>query len=121
MSPPEFEFYKLLHQLYGGEYLIFVKPRFEDFIHVGKGIVGGDRRHYRNHIKSRHTDFLICSKKDSKPVAAVELDDSSHDTKRAVRRDSLMNNICASADMKYIHIPLKRSSDTAYIRKMIAL
>ena len=35
----------------------------------------------RQRYKSRHFDFLVCSKKDLHPVLAIELQDASHKTK----------------------------------------
>ncbi len=117
----EFDFYRTLDYLFSDLYLIFSKPRVEDFIHVKKGMTWVERNHYRSHIKSRHTDFLLCDKKTTKPLIAIELDDSSHKTEKGKKRDALMNNIYASAGLKYIHIPVSKKDDAVYLQEKIVV
>ena len=62
-------------------------------------------RHYMRHfrlIAQKHVDFVICDS-DLHVLFAIELDDSSHDTKEAQRRDRFKNKAFRAA-----HIPLIR-------------
>ena len=62
-------------------------------------------RHYMRYfrlIAQKHVDFVICDN-DLQVLFAIELDDSSHDTKAARKRDRLKNKAFRAAG-----IPLKR-------------
>ena len=67
-----------LDRYYPDQYIICPKIRIGDIITMNKeDFEWGTRQRY----KSRHFDFLVCSKKDLHPVLAIELQDASHKTK----------------------------------------
>ena len=99
LTTTEYNFYTVLKELCDKEnFLICPKVRLEDFINV----TAQDRMKYRGHIKSRHVDFVIC---DSwlKIIAAIELDDASHNTQQAQIIDNFKNELFDA-----IEIPLFR-------------
>lgn len=57
---------------------------------------------YFHKIAQKHVDFVICDK-DLYVLFAIELDDSTHETKNAKKRDHLKDKAFAAAG-----IPLKR-------------
>lgn len=69
-----------------------------------------------NQMKTYHLDFTICDDK-ANPIAAVELDDSTHDTADGRKRDNNKNRWANKANLKLIRI---RKPDDAYqIRELI--
>lgn len=88
------EFYKII---------ICPKVRLEDFVEVT------DRQHiqkYRGYIKSRHVDFLLCDYK-LHIIGAIELDDSSHNTSKAMITDNFKNNLFNTIGIKLFRISTK--------------
>lgn len=82
--------------------LLFAKVRLEDLFWMPKGTE--NRFGYRNRIKSRHIDFLICDKENIKPILAVELDDSSHDRGGRRERDNFIDEIMNEAGLPILHV-----------------
>jgi hypothetical protein len=110
MNDSEQAFYiNLVNQL-GSNYMILSKVRVEDFVGVKhNGLSNGERFGFRNRIKSRHVDFLICDLKTTRPLLAIELDGSSHYNSRRIDRDEKMDKIYRDIDLKLIHIKVGSS------------
>ena len=79
---------------YHNQYIICPKVRVVDIVNMPK-----DLFNYATwqRVKSRHIDFLVCTKEDLKPVLAIELQDSTHNTKKGIYRDTLINTVFQSA------------------------
>ncbi len=90
-TPAEYVFYQELQRQNNNQYLIHCKVRLEDIVGVAKG-VGTRYREMRNHIKSRHVDFVLVDQSGDISIV-VELDDRSHDTEKAQVGDKLKNQI----------------------------
>ena len=90
LSRYEYIFYSNLEEKCEPESLIICpKVRLEDILTVT------DKENsfkWRNYIKSRHIDFLICDK-NMNVLAGIELDDRSHKTEKAQNSDRFKNNI----------------------------
>lgn len=69
-----------------------------------------------NYIKSYHLDFVICDQ-DGHTIAAVELDDSTHDTPKAQRRDAKKDGWLHDAGIKLIRI--RKPHEAEEIRRLI--
>ncbi len=96
----EYKFYMLLRKVAAEHHcLICPKVGVKDLLQVT------DRRQYMKYfhrIAQKHIDFVICDEK-LNVLFALELDDSSHNTPDAKRRDRFKNKAFAAAG-----IPLKR-------------
>ena len=100
LTKAEYAFYKILKaKCDERNLLICPKVRLEDFIQV---TTKEELFKYRGYIKSRHVDFLICDNK-LNIIAAIELDDSSHNTSKAQKTDIFKNHLFHT-----IQIPLHR-------------
>ncbi len=119
MDEYEQDLFHTLTALYNDKYLIFVKPRVEDVLRVKSGLTRKERFTLRAHIKSRHTDFLLCDRKTTEPIIAIELDGSSHNGNKRKKRDQMMDGIYASAGMVLIHIPISKRFDNIYLTKSL--
>jgi very-short-patch-repair endonuclease len=90
-------------------YEVFPNMRLADVIKADKYLF--------NQIKGFHLDFVICDQ-NSNIVAAVELDDPTHDNQKAQERDAKKDAWLRKADIKLIRI---RNPDEANnIRALLA-
>lgn len=98
-------FYKILKQ-YCDErgHTINLKTRLEDLVEYAKGMDYATKQKYRGQIKSRHVDYLIVDD-DLNPVFAIELDDSSHNKKKAQEIDKFKNDLFDKIGIKLYRIP----------------
>lgn len=116
LTKTEYSFYKTLKSKCDeANLLICPKVRLEDIANVTSK---ENVQKWRGYIKSRHVDFIICDA-NLKVIAALELDDYSHNDKRAQKTDEFKNNLFVK-----IGIPLFRiKTNSKYeeeIDKMIA-
>ena len=100
LSSTEYRFYKILKEKCDAAgLLICPKVRMEDFLTITDL---KNKNKYRNRIKSRHIDFIICNA-DLYMLAGLELDDNSHSNERALDSDHLKDNV-----FRTIGVPLYR-------------
>ena len=85
-TPTETAFLYALEKAVGDEYRIFGKVRLADIVdtEVYRGV--GDKAF--SLIAYKHIDFLLCDKRDSSIVCAVELDDWTHDNEKRRIKDA---------------------------------
>ena len=62
-----------------------------------------------NKVAKKHVDFVICNRKDSRIVACIELDDSSHNSKSARKRDSEKNIALTDANIALFRVKTSRN------------
>ena len=99
LTEVEAKFFEQLELLAGGRCRIMCKPRMADFVqHLGSGF---------QKISQKHVDFLIFRLGDWMPMLAIELDDSSHDSKEASYRDTFKNNLCAHLGLPLLRINVR--------------
>lgn len=105
----ERSFLGVLDQAVSEKFRIFGKVRVADIITPAKGL---DRKNWQsafNRISSKHFDYVLCSKESLEVIAVIELDDKSHTSKKAIKRDKLIESACKSADIKLIRFKAKRN------------
>jgi len=93
LSKRELEVEKILQELLP-EYVIRANVRLADVLHAGNQF---------KWMSGYHLDFVICDE-NANVIAAVELDDSTHDTDDGRRRDSNKNRWLEKANIKLIRI-----------------
>jgi len=112
LTKREYRFYLLLREVADEyHYLICPKVGVKDLLSVT------DQRHYMKYfhmIAQNHVDFVVCDH-DLRVLFVIKLDDSTHETRDARKRDHLKNKAFAAAG-----IPLKRITeiDKKQIRKL---
>jgi len=108
-SLTERSFYNVLEKITSKEnYLLFSKVRMEDLLWIPRNISSKERFGWRNRIKSRHVDFLICDKENISPLLVIELDDSSHNTIKAKRKDAFVNKVFKDAEIPLLRVKVKK-------------
>tara|TARA_R100000900_G_C3351441_1_gene166563 strand:- start:3982 stop:4770 length:789 start_codon:yes stop_codon:yes gene_type:complete len=120
MSKAERSFYGVLVQAVGNSGVVFSKVRVADVLSPQKGLKRGDWQRAFNAISSKHFDFIVCEPADCAITLAVELDDSSHGSSKARKRDDLLNGACQSAGLPLLRVKAARSYALAEIQRQIA-
>ena len=100
LTRTEYIFFKILKPACdNADIMICPKVRLEDLAEVTDK---ANLYKWRGYIKSRHVDFILTDNK-LNVLAAIELDDSSHNSKKVQNTDTFKNNF-----FKKIGIPLFR-------------
>ena len=75
-----------------------------DVISLRKGLENKERMKYLGKIAQKHFDFVIHDSDTSEILLVIELDDSSHNSKRAQKSDLFKNQACKSAGVPLLRI-----------------
>tara|TARA_R110002051_G_scaffold325718_2_gene430451 strand:- start:2226 stop:2582 length:357 start_codon:yes stop_codon:yes gene_type:complete len=75
---------------------------------------------YFNPIAAKHFDFVLCDVKTLEVIAAIELDDKSHNTKRAKLSDELKNKAASEANLQLLRFPAKKQYSIETLRIQLA-
>ena len=119
-SPAERSFLGVLNQAVGNDAQIFGKVRVADVITPNKGVSRSDWQRSFNKISGKHFDFLLCAKNDLSVLCAVELNDSSHNSKKRKDRDEFLEGACQSAKVPLVKITARSTYNINEIRQSVA-
>jgi len=115
LSPPEQVLYhRLVRAL--PDYIVLAQVQVSRVLGVKKGF---SFHEWNNRINRLSYDFVVCSR-DSTVVAAIELDDKSHESDSRVATDQKKNRATASAGVRLIRWHVKALPDTATIQLAFA-
>ena len=101
VTPAEQRFYEALDEAVDGRLLILSKVRVADLLSVTSESRSARYRVFRS-IASKHVDFVLVEAKDLRPLAAIELDDSTHRRLDRRKRDELLDDLFAKANLPLI-------------------
>lgn len=111
LTKNEQQFYNTLKKVLSNTpYEIYPKIRLIDVV--------GAKAQDRPKLMQKHVDFLICNS--NYPTLAIELDDSSHNSKIQSKRDKEKNLAFETAGLKFIRIQSKSSYDVTEITSMLS-
>jgi very-short-patch-repair endonuclease len=119
LSAAKFSFYRVLVQQVGDRALVCPKVNVADLLYVAQGS-RSDRTRGRNRIDRKHVDFVLCEPLTMCPLAAIELDDSSHQRADRVKRDRLLDEAFASADLPLLRFPARRGYTAADLEAQLS-
>jgi hypothetical protein len=108
-SPAERSFLGVLDRVVGSEHRVFGKVRVADLALVKSGLVAAKRQAALNRVAAKHFDLVVCRSSDLAVVCAVELNDSSHSSKRAQARDELLAKVCEVIGLPLVQLQAKRA------------
>lgn len=114
LTPTELAFYQVLRHAVGNAYTICPKVRLADIIETNPF-----NQAYHNQIDRKHIDFLLCEASSMRPVAGIELDDSSHQQASAQERDQVKDAAFRAAGLPLRRIPASQSYDPDQIRAVL--
>ncbi len=117
LSRNEAAFLRVLMTLVGHRYLISCKVRLADIITCSDA---DWKRGHANRIAQKHVDFVVSCAQSSRIVAAVELDDRSHQRPERRQRDLFVNRLFSRMRVRLIHIPARWEYDQETIANHFA-
>lgn len=100
LTPTEATFYELLVQALP-EHVVLAQVQLSRFIGVDRYKTRGNFYRWFNPISQQSVDYLICDRS-FKVVAAIELDDKTHDNDEAIRRDDKKNRNIDAAGIRLL-------------------
>lgn len=106
LTPNELGFYHLLSRTVAGKYTLLTKVNVYDVLKASAESTSKDGSRLK--VSQWHFDFVICEPKTMAPVAAVELDDSSHQGADRIKRDEFLSVACSGAGLKLIRYRSQR-------------
>ncbi|MCP5319972.1 MAG: DUF2726 domain-containing protein [Pseudomonadales bacterium] len=119
-SPAERSFLGVLDQAVGPEHRVFGKVRVADLASVKPGLGNAARQGALNRVAAKHFDFVVCRASDLSVICAVELNDSSHSSKRAQTRDELLTKVCESIGLPLFQVPAKHAYSVQELQAQFA-
>jgi hypothetical protein len=96
LTAAEQKFYKALDSAIDGRLVILSKVRVADLFVVTGANRSARYRVFRS-IACKHVDFVLAEIENLHPIAAIELDDSSHQRSDRRLRDELLDNLFEKA------------------------
>jgi hypothetical protein len=115
LTPGERRFYHHgLKPAIGNRYLISFKVRLADVITAKDW-----ESPYGRKIAQKHLDFVLVTPKTTRIVAAIELNDASHDASDRQQRDEFLSQALQSAGIPLITFPIYHKYDGEKIRHRI--
>lgn len=113
-QPEQVLYYRLLKAL--PEHIVLAQVQVSRVLGVKKGF---NFHEWNNRINRLSYDFVVCSK-DSSVLAAVELDDKSHESHARSQTDQKKNKATAAAGVRLIRWHVKSLPDEAAIQAAFA-
>jgi|SRR5690625_532402 len=117
-SQAEARFFEALREAVP-EFNVFGKVHLEDVITVQRSLPRSEWQAARNRIKPRHLDFVLTDPASSWIVCVIELDDSSHQSKRAQRADDFKDRALAAARVPVLRIRASSSYSVYELQRRV--
>jgi hypothetical protein len=114
LTPPEQVLYHRLVKALP-EHIVLAQVQVSRVLGVKKG---SNFNEWNNRVNRLSYDFVVCSK-DSAVLAAIELDDKSHDSNRRTATDEKKSKATADAGLRLIRWNVKTLPDDAAIRQAL--
>ncbi len=105
----------------GDKYVVLSKVRLWDIFSVVQNQSQSTKAVLRNKIQSKHVDFLLCDRKTSFPLVAIELDGESHRNYWRRKRDEFVDKVYKNANLPIIHIPTAHAQNDAFLVKHLRM
>jgi Protein of unknown function (DUF2726) len=104
LTAAEQKFYQALDAAIDGRLVILSKVRIADLFVVTSASPSARQRVFRS-IACKHVDFVLAEAKNLHPIAAIELDDSSHQRADRRLRDQLLDDLFEKAAFPLLRFP----------------
>lgn len=108
LSPTELGFARALRQALPPEIHVCAKVRLADVIQAPSG---KNWRTATNRIQSKHLDFVLMDGSSARILAAIELDDRSHQQETRKERDDFVQKALASAAVPLLRVRAAQNYD----------
>jgi len=114
LTQGEMAFYQTLREALPPGMVVQCKVRMVDLITPKQDDLTAFRR-----VSQKHIDFVLCDSQTLEPLAAVELDDRSHQRPDRVQRDIFVNAAFRDARLPLLRIPAQRTYNLHDIRQTL--
>jgi hypothetical protein len=91
--------------------LVMCKVRLGDLVKPKRGLDRSRSTTLRNRANQKHVDFVVVRASDFGVVAAVELDDSSHQRAKVKERDGFVDGALEAAGVRVVRVKWGRGYD----------
>lgn len=116
MTRNEIIFYHKLLRIFKGKYQIVPQMNLNTFLDFSDNF---SKKKAKWAIDRYSVDYLICEYNTYQPIAAIELDDSSHNLPERILRDKNIDELFEETNMPIVHIRNpQKLSDTAIISQL---
>lgn len=112
-SQGELAFLAVLESVVPDDLRVLCKVRVADVIDT----FGADFRT----VSQKHFDFVVCDARTFQPRLVIELDDKSHQSPAAQKRDAVKNQVCARAGLSILRVTAGASYDAAGLARALAV
>ena len=114
----ERKFFAHLQQAIGKDFYIFAKVRVADVLLPQDSEKKGHWRGAFNRVACKHFDYVLCDTA-LNIIAAIELDDPSHQRPDRMERDRFIEWACKSAGVPLVRVKTAKEYDIKGLRKTI--
>lgn len=121
MTPAELNFYHQLVRVIPNNTLIFTKVRIADVVDVKGSIKGPRRLKYFNPIAAKHLDFVVVDSRKMTVLAAIEVNDSSHDRADRRERDLLIRKVMEAAKVRLFEVKATKTYNLRELSEWLQL
>ena len=118
LTAAEQKFYEALDAAIDGRLLILSKVRIADLLTVSSTSSSARHRVFCS-IACKHVDFVLAEAENLRPIAAVELDDSSHQRADRRRRDPLLDDLFEKAEFPLLRFRAAASYNPRVIEERV--
>lgn len=119
VTPAERSFLGCLDSVLPPEIRVFAKVRLADIFSVEDNQGRASWRSAFNRIQSKHVDFILCRSDDLSPLAAIELDDKSHDRNNRQERDKFLDELFDGSQIRLFRIKVQGSYNVRELALML--
>lgn len=117
LSPAELRFFGTLQAVVPGWIAVAPKVRLADVVgclEKQPSVVTLGR------ISQKHLDFILCHSSSSRILAAIELDDLSHEREGTIRRDEFVNSVLDEVGVPLLRVQASRRYSPHVLRHQLS-
>jgi len=119
LTPAERSFFGALEQAVDGRARVFAKVRIGDVLGIRPGLEASSTTRARNRVQQKHFDFVLCGEDTLRVLAAIGLDDRSHEQDRQRERDAFVEGACRSAQLALLRFPAREAYSLLELRSAV--
>ena len=117
LTDGELAFYTVLRQTLPSHMAISLKVRLADVLDCSSA---ARQQGYFAKVSQKHLDFVLYDITTTQILAAIELDDKTHQRRDRQNRDQFLNEAMATAGVKLLRIPAAAKYDARSIQSLIS-
>ena len=119
-TPAERSFLGVLMKAVGEDAQVFGKVRVADVVTPEKKMSRSNWQTAFNKISRKHFDYVLCDKNDLSVLCVIELNDSSHNSKKRKARDLFLEGVCQSADLVLVQFTARATYNIQEVHNTLA-